>query len=54
MKIKILHIIKSLGRGGAEMLLPKTIKNNLIISFSRFITTFIDFVFRWLPFSNLK
>ena len=25
-KIKILHIIKSLGRGGAEMLLPETIK----------------------------
>ena len=24
-KIKILHIIKSLGRGGAEMLLPNTI-----------------------------
>lgn len=26
MKIKILHIIKSLGRGGAEMLLPETLK----------------------------
>ena len=25
-KIKILHIIKSLGRGGAEMLLPETLK----------------------------
>lgn len=25
-KIKVLHIIKSLGRGGAEMLLPETIK----------------------------
>ncbi len=25
-KIKILHIIKSLGRGGAEMLLPETMK----------------------------
>lgn len=24
--IKILHIIKSLGRGGAEMLLPETLK----------------------------
>ncbi|WP_296623699.1 glycosyltransferase [Marivirga sp.] len=26
MKIKVLHIIKSLGRGGAEMLLPETLK----------------------------
>lgn len=26
MRIKILHIIKSLGRGGAEMLLPETLK----------------------------
>ncbi len=26
LKIKILHIIKSLGRGGAEMLLPETLK----------------------------
>ena len=25
-KIKVLHIIKSLGRGGAEMLLPETLK----------------------------
>src|SRR5687768_2814854 len=25
-KLKILHIIKSLGRGGAEMLLPETLK----------------------------
>ena len=24
--IKVLHIIKSLGRGGAEMLLPETLK----------------------------
>lgn len=24
-KIRILHIIKSLGRGGAEMLLPETL-----------------------------
>lgn len=28
MKIKILHIIKSLGRGGAEMLLPETLKSH--------------------------
>lgn len=28
MKIKILHIIKSLGRGGAEMLLPETLKQH--------------------------
>ena len=27
-KIKILHIIKSLGRGGAEMLLPETLKEH--------------------------
>jgi glycosyltransferase involved in cell wall biosynthesis len=27
-KIKILHIIKSLGRGGAEMLLPETLKSH--------------------------
>ena len=27
-KIKILHIIKSLGRGGAEMLLPETLKQH--------------------------
>ena len=27
-KIKILHIIKSLGRGGAEMLLPETFKSH--------------------------
>lgn len=27
-KIKILHIIKSLGRGGAEMLLPETLKGH--------------------------
>lgn len=26
MKVKVLHIIKSLGRGGAEMLLPETLK----------------------------
>jgi len=26
MKIKVLHVIKSLGRGGAEMLLPETLK----------------------------
>src|SRR5690606_37641816 len=25
-KIKVLHLIKSLGRGGAEMLLPETLK----------------------------
>ena len=25
-KIRVLHIIKSLGRGGAEMLLPETLK----------------------------
>ena len=28
MKIKVLHIIKSLGRGGAEMLLPETLKQH--------------------------
>lgn len=28
MKIKTLHIIKSLGRGGAEMLLPETLKSH--------------------------
>ncbi len=28
MKIKVLHIIKSLGRGGAEMLLPETLKRH--------------------------
>jgi glycosyltransferase involved in cell wall biosynthesis len=28
LKIKILHIIKSLGRGGAEMLLPETLKSH--------------------------
>ena len=28
MKIKVLHIIKSLGRGGAEMLLPETLKSH--------------------------
>ena len=27
-KIKILHVIKSLGRGGAEMLLPETLKDH--------------------------
>ena len=27
-KIKVLHIIKSLGRGGAEMLLPETLKEH--------------------------
>jgi len=27
-KIKVLHIIKSLGRGGAEMLLPETLKQH--------------------------
>ena len=32
-KIKILHIIKSLGRGGAEMLLPETLKSHNIEQF---------------------
>ncbi len=27
-KIKVFHIIKSLGRGGAEMLLPETLKKH--------------------------
>jgi hypothetical protein len=28
LKIKALHIIKSLGRGGAEMILPVTLKSH--------------------------
>lgn len=32
-KIKILHIIKSLGRGGAEMLLPETLKIHNTVKF---------------------
>ncbi len=40
-KIKILHIIKSLGRGGAEMLLPETLK---IHDSSRFVFHYIYFL----------
>lgn len=32
-KIKVLHIIKSLGRGGAEMLLPETLKEHNLDQF---------------------
>lgn len=32
-KIKVLHIIKSLGRGGAEMLLPETLKKHDYLEF---------------------
>lgn len=44
-KIKILHIIKSLGRGGAEMLLPETLK---LHDQSRFEFHYIYF----LPWKN--
>ena len=44
-KIKILHIIKSLGRGGAEMLLPETLK---LHNKSKFEFHFIYF----LPWKN--
>lgn len=44
-KIKILHIIKSLGRGGAEMLLPETLK---IHNISKFEFHYIYF----LPWKN--
>src|SRR5690242_17835219 len=44
-KIKILHIIKSLGRGGAEMLLPETLK---LHNQSRFEFHYIYF----LPWKN--
>jgi L-malate glycosyltransferase len=44
-KIKILHIIKSLGRGGAEMLLPETLK---LHDKNRFEFHFIYF----LPWKN--
>ncbi len=40
-KIKVLHIIKSLGRGGAEMLLPETLK---IHDHSKFEFHFIYFL----------
>ena len=32
-RIKVLHIIKSLGRGGAEMLLPETLKRHNQLEF---------------------
>jgi glycosyltransferase involved in cell wall biosynthesis len=44
-KIKVLHIIKSLGRGGAEMLLPETLK---VHDQSRFQFTYVYF----LPWKN--
>ena len=44
-KIRILHIIKSLGRGGAEMLLPETLT---IHDKSKFEFHFIYF----LPWKN--
>ncbi|MFN3969040.1 glycosyltransferase [Flavobacterium sp.] len=44
-KIKILHIIKSLGRGGAEMLLPETLK---VHDVSKFEFHYIYF----LPWKN--
>lgn len=45
MKIKVLHIIKSLGRGGAEMLLPETLR---LHDKSRFEFHYIYF----LPWKN--
>jgi hypothetical protein len=47
-KIKVLHLIKSLGRGGAETLLVETLKSTMPQQLNFILTIFYHGKINWL------